>query len=145
MATVMFRQAASGECKKGNRIMKRLASAAGILAVLVLVSGECGGEVEFYISFNLADEDAARSTLLAEAVAEGRKRADVLATAAGASLAGIHTITYEYGRGGGYRYDALCAPSGPSSNPGFSTPDFNPADETIERRVDMQWRLELAE
>lgn len=106
---------------------------------------ECGDDVEFYIRFNLADEDAARSTLLAEAVAEGHKRADVLAAAAGASLAGKHTITYEYGRGGGYRYDALCAPSGPSSNPGFSTPDFNPADETIKCRVDMQWRLELAE
>lgn len=102
----------------------------------------CGEAVTFTIVFCLADEDAAKCSLLADAVAEGRRRADILAAAAGAHVTGIHTIDYDYGGSihrGGYLRTTADFPSTPFG----AAPDFNPSDEKIECSVRMQWRIEL--
>ena len=102
----------------------------------------CGEEVTFSIDFCLADEDGAKCALLADAVAEGRRRAEILAAAAGAHITGIHTIDYEYGSSG-YRGGYMRTAADFSTAPYGSAPDFNPSDEKIECSVRMQWRMEL--
>jgi len=102
----------------------------------------CGDKVHFSVDFCLDDEDKAKSSLLAEAVAEGRRRADILAAAAGARVTGIHAIEYEYASRG-YVRGNMMAPSGAIYKSLESAPNFNPADESISCTVTMQWRMEL--
>ena len=110
-------------------------------AIWIALAG-CSDTVHFSISFCLADMEEAKSSLLAEAVAEGRRRADILAGAAGAHVTGIHTISYEYASG--YQMDNMVAPAGFALRKSYETaPDFNPADERITCAVQMQWRMEL--
>lgn len=110
-------------------------------AIWVALAG-CSDTVHFSISFCLADMEEAKSSLLAEAVTEGRRRADILAEAAGAHVTGIHTISYEYASG--YQTGTMMAPPmGALYKSRESAPDFNPADVSVRCAVQMQWRMEL--
>jgi uncharacterized protein YggE len=101
----------------------------------------CSEPVNFSIDFCLDDMEQAKSSLLAEAVAEGRRRADILAAAAGAHVTGIHTIGYEYARG--YPTGGMAAPMAAAYKSLESAPDFNPEDVGVRCSVQMQWRMEL--
>ncbi|MBQ1839743.1 MAG: SIMPL domain-containing protein [Atopobiaceae bacterium] len=102
----------------------------------------CSDPMHFSISFCLADMEEAKSSLLAEAVAEGHRRAGILAEAAGAHVTGIHTISYEYADG--YQMgNMLAPPSAALYKSRESAPDFNPADVSVRCSVQMQWRMEL--
>ncbi len=102
----------------------------------------CSDAVHFSVDFTLADREAAKSSLLADAVAEGRRRADILAAAAGARVTGIHSISYGYARS--YARGAMMAPAGNALYKAYeSAPNFNPEDQSITCAVQMQWRMEL--
>ena len=98
----------------------------------------CDNSVQFKLSYGLKDEEQLKATLLAEAVSEGRRRAEILANAAGAQLAGIHSIGYEYDGDCDYGLACACSPSAADD----SAPDFNPEDVGIECRVNMQWVMD---
>ena len=100
----------------------------------------CGDEVHFNFEFDVRDKESARSSLLADAVAEGRRRAHILASAAGAVVTGIHSIEYDYTRDKD-RIAEFLVRSGRSLD---AAPDFNPSDVTLTCRIQMQWRVELA-
>ncbi len=99
----------------------------------------CGDEVQFDFEFDVKDKEAARSSLLADAIAEGRKRASVLAAAAGAAITGIHSIEYDYTHDRDRQAEFLMR----SGRPMDVAPDFNPSDVTLTCRIQMQWRVAL--
>ena len=98
----------------------------------------CADSVQFRFNYGIKDEEALKTTLLTEAVTEGRRRADILAAAAGARVTGIHSISYEFD-GGDYRTSAAYAQSSPYDE----APEFNPEDVYVECAVDMQWAIEV--
>lgn len=98
----------------------------------------CADSVQFRFNYGIKDEEALKTTLLTEAVTEGRRRADILAAAAGARVTGIHSISYEFD-GGDYRTSAAYAQSSPYDE----VPEFNPEDVYVECAVDMQWAIEV--
>lgn len=52
---------------------------------------------EFHLSYTVKDPDAAKNELLGKAVRDARAKADVLASAAGASIKELLTIDYSWG------------------------------------------------
>lgn len=117
------------ECDPSAELPKRIWSA--------LIG--CGDEVQFDFKFDVRDKETARSSLLADAVAEGRRRASVLAVAAGAVITGIHSIEHDYTHDRGLQAE-FCMRSG---RPTDVAPDFNPSDVTLTCRVQMQWCVAL--
>lgn len=101
----------------------------------------CEDPVQFRLSYGIKDTEALKTTLLSEAVEEGRRRAEILATAAGAKLKGVHSISYEYDDDGYRSMADACAPSGSSAYD--DAPEFNPDDVYVECDVRMQWAMEV--
>lgn len=98
-----------------------------------------GDDVFFWLNFGLEDEEAAKETLLERAVEEGKRRAEILARAAGGRIAGVKSIKYEY-RSEGSRRHAIRRKTADST---IEAPVFNPPDVGVECEVNMQWIMEL--
>lgn len=116
---------------------------AGIWNVLV----DLGDRVSFDMRFDLSDYKAARKQLLSEAVEEGRREAEELASMTGCALGRAVCINnsssggrYGYGYDDGYGYGLACAsPSGVSE--GRSAPEFNPRAISISCNLHLEWEL----
>lgn len=101
------------------------------------VLSACDDAVHFSLDYGLKDEEELRSTLLADAVREGRRRAEILAEAADAKVVGIQSIDYGY-EGGALFRNAY----GECKAMMDEAPEFNPDDIAVSCNVRMQWSME---
>ena len=104
----------------------------------------CDDGVQFRFSYDIKDEEFVKTTLLSDAIAESKRRAEILADAAGAKVTGIQSISYQYDNNA-YGVAAAYAPSAPSAAYGGSyndAPEFNPKDIYVECVVEAQWAME---
>lgn len=105
-------------------------------AIWKALSG-CDEAVHFSFDYALKDEAKLKDSLLADAVKEGRRRAEILAEAAGAKVVGIQSIDYGYEGGYGVRA-CFCECKADFDE----APEFNPEDIVVSCDVRMQWAME---
>ena len=97
----------------------------------------CDDAVQFSLNYALKNEADLKSSLMADAVKEGRRRAEILAEASGEKISGIRSIDYGYDGGFGMRA-CYC-----ESKVMFDeAPEFNPEDIEVSCDVRMQWAME---
>jgi len=107
-----------------------------------LARGEA--QPEFHLSYTLADPEAAKRALIADAVKNGREEAKTLAEAAGVRLGDLVSIDYAHvplelevrpmGR-------ALLAGANAADGAGAYEMDLQPEDVTATETVTMTWRI----
>ncbi|MBT1181198.1 SIMPL domain-containing protein [Bifidobacterium sp. CP2] len=106
-----------------------------------LALSDCGDSVTFDMDFDLADENAARESLLARAVKSGEAKARILAKASGAELGPISSIEYDFeNRRRGYYDGALYAPDFLGDDD--QAPEFTPEPISISCKVNCIWTLQ---
>ncbi|NHM15610.1 DUF541 domain-containing protein [Eggerthellaceae bacterium zg-887] len=99
---------------------------------------------DFCIRFKLKDEDAAKAELLCEAVTEGRKRAEALASAAGERLGRVLSISHDFTdeeEWFGSSLDMDNEDDEASKASPSAAPEFNPATIEVECSVSVEWEL----
>ena len=111
----------------------------GVVTSIWKALSSCGDEVTFAVRFTLANKDEIKDGLLADAVAASRKKAEVIAEAAGAKMVGIENAKYNFDSG----HDWMCCEA-----PGFydgegAAPEFNPEDVSVSCCVEVTWEIEL--
>lgn len=106
---------------------------------------ETDGSFSFQFDFGLKDEASVEKELLASAVEQAKARAEILASAAGASLGRIasieHTVRNTFD---GYAGHFLCCEDSCMSTPSNENmiPDFNPDDITVYCSIEAAWFIE---
>lgn len=68
-----------------------------LLGKVLYAMAHCPGEPQFSIEYTVSDPEAARDALLAKAVADSRRKAEVLTAAAGTQLGELQLIDYSWG------------------------------------------------
>ncbi|MDE7293718.1 MAG: SIMPL domain-containing protein [Oscillospiraceae bacterium] len=106
-----------------------------ILSVLV----DCGAKPEFEISYTIKDKESAKNELLAKAVVDARRKAELLANAAGVRLKDIQSIDYSWGK-----IDFNIRPMSRSSLPegDYGAFDIEPDDIDLSDTVTVIWEIE---
>ena len=100
---------------------------------------------EFQIGYFVKDQEAAKNTMLANAVADAREKATVLTQSAGVILKNIQTIDYSWGE---VRFESRlmeCASGGACYSPtpdGCYDMDIEPDDIDASDNVTVIWEIE---
>ena len=87
------KQVADGYDYYGN-LMVKVAADAELVGKVWVALNDCGDGVTFNISYDLKDHDAARTTLMTDAVAEALAKARVLAAGAGREVGEVCRISF---------------------------------------------------
>ncbi len=67
------------------------------LGQLLYMLANCPDKPEFHLEYTLADPEQAKNTLLAKAVEDSRRKAQIMAAAAGVTLGEVCSIDYSWG------------------------------------------------
>ncbi len=67
------------------------------LGEILSVLAGCGAKPEFEISYTIKDKESAKNEMLAKAVVDARRKAEMLTNAAGVRLKDIQSIDYSWG------------------------------------------------
>ena len=97
---------------------------------------------KFRLSYSLKDREKAKEEVTALAVASARKKAELLASAAGEKLGELLSIDYSYGRvevDYGYREDLCCSITNKFSE--APQMEIDPEDLTVSDTVNIVWAL----
>lgn len=68
-----------------------------LLAQCIKAVVDCPAKPEFKVSYSIKDRESVKNLIIGKAVADARKKAEVLSQAAGISLGSIQTMEYEWG------------------------------------------------
>ena len=107
---------------------------------------EIEGDFSVGIDYRLARPDECEKTILREAVAEARARAETLASAAGTKLGDVVTINHRFDNASSFGASGLkratrLAPDGDFGSPPCA-PEFNPRALEVSCSVSVAWALE---
>lgn len=97
----------------------------------------CNIKAEINFSYTLKDKESAKNILLANAVADSRKKAEIIADAAGVKLGVIQSVDYSWGNVE-FRTASLCGDIGFSRRYAV---DIEPEDIRLTENVTVTWEI----